>query len=411
VDELNADFTWTAPCVGTAFTLTEQFKAIFNNANSWEWSFGTDTNSGASVNYSFPDTGLHSVKLRGSNASGCMDSITKQIFVHPLPVLESSADTIMCIADTARLWASGAISYTWNPGPLLLCSLCDTVFVQPGFTTMYIVTGTDVNGCLNKDSTLVRIKTKTTSSTGPGADICVGESFRLHAEGAQSYEWLPAATLDSPFIASPLATPERTTTYIVAAREGSCLTDSQQVVVTVQSRPVFSAGNDETIALGSAVTLTPTRQGITRIEWKPDTSLGCRNCFLPNASPHYTTTYYATGYNEAGCAASDSVTVFVRCNGSLVFIPNTFTPNGDGLNDYFFPQGQGIGVMTTFRVFNRWGELMFERNNVPVNDARSGWDGSYQGRALPPDVYVYTMQSTCSTGEILSWKGDVTILK
>jgi gliding motility-associated-like protein len=174
---------------------------------------------------------------------------------------------------------------------------------------------------------------------------------------------------------------------------------------------LFSAGNDETIASGSAVTLAPTRQGISRIEWKPDTTLGCWDCFQPNASPMYTTTYYATGYNEFGCAASDSVTVFVRCNGSLVFIPNTFTPNGDGRNDYFYPRGRGISMMTAFRVFNRWGELLFERRNVPLNDERGGWDGTYQGRALPPDVYVYTMQSTCSTGEILNWKGDVTILR
>ena len=101
----------------------------------------------------------------------------------------------------------------------------------------------------------------------------------------------------------------------------------------------------------------------------------------------------------------------MRCNGSLVFIPNTFTPNGDGRNDYFYPRGEGIAVMTTFRVFNRWGEMIFERKNFPLNDERGGWDGRYRGKELPPDVYVYTMQSTCSTGEVLNWKGDVTILR
>src|SRR5690606_10258018 len=163
----------------------------------------------------------------------------------------------------------------------------------------------------------------------------------------------------------------------------------------------------QTIAAGSAATLLPTQQGISRIVWRPDTTLSCHDCFRPNVNPLYTTTYYATGYNEWGCEASDSVTVHVRCNGSLVFIPNTFTPNGDGQNDYFFPRGRGIDVMSTFRVYNRWGEIVFERSNALINDERSGWDGAFRGKALPPDVYVYTMQSTCPTGEILQWKGDV----
>jgi gliding motility-associated-like protein len=282
---------------------------------------------------------------------------------------------------------------------------------SPGISAVYTATGTDANGCVNKDSVQLRIQLRTDYTTGAGGEICVGDTFRLHAEGAQTYEWTPAETLDSPFIASPLATPERTTTYIVAAKEGSCDVDSQRVTVVVRSRPLFSAGNDETIALGGAVTLKPTRSGITRIEWAHDTTLTCLDCFDPAAHPYYTNTYYATGYNEYGCSSTDSVTVHVRCNGSLVFIPNSFSPNGDGLNEYFFPRGQGIERMTFFRVFNRWGEMLYERTNIAVNDERAGWDGTYKGKALPPDVYVYIMQSTCSTGEILSWKGDISIMK
>lgn len=411
VDELTADFNWTTPCAGIPISLNEQSKATFSQAVSWRWNSGADTAWGPVASYTFQDTGLHSVTLSISNAAGCSDSITKNILVHPVPVVQCSADTTICPADTARLVVSGAYSYSWSPAPMLPCSLCDTVFLQPPVSTLYVVTGTDINGCMNKDSATVTIKTKTTSTAGPGGEICVGENFRLYAEGAQSYQWLPAATIDSPDVASPLATPEYTTTYIVVAKEGTCLSDSHSVLVVVHPLPVFFAGNDETIALGTAVTLKPTRQGIVRIEWKPDTTLSCRECFDATASPYYSKTYSATGYDEFGCAANDSVTVFVRCNGSLVFIPNSFTPNGDGRNDFFFPRGEGIAVMTIFRVFNRWGELIFERKNVPLNDERSGWDGRFQGKELPPDVYVYTMQSRCSSGEILNWKGDVTLLR
>ena len=189
------------------------------------------------------------------------------------------------------------------------------------------------------------------------------------------------------------------------------MVDSVYITVTLRSQPIFSAGNDETIARGGAVTLHPTQRGIVRIEWRPDSTLSCLDCFLPIAHPRYTRTYYATGYNEYGCSVTDSVTVFVRCNGDLVFVPNSFSPNGDGNNDYFFPRGEGVDFMTSFQVYNRWGEMVFERSNIALNDERAGWDGTFKGKALPPDVYVYTMQSRCEGGQVVRWKGDVTLMK
>jgi gliding motility-associated-like protein len=418
IDRISADFSWSVPCAGVPFNLTQNSSALFNSPTSWSWYFSgsSDTAAGPTASYRYGTGGNHAVSLVAANNFGCSDTITKDVFINYLPDVQAPADTNICPGDTALIIASGATSYAWAPASQVSCVACDSTYVRlqsdtPGAYTVFTVTGTDGNGCINKDSVRVIIQLKTTASTGDGGEICVGESFRLHAEGAQRYEWLPAETIDSPLIASPLATPERTTTYIVAAREGTCLVDSQRVVVVVHSLPLFSAGSDETIAAGSVVTLKPTQSGITRIEWRPDSTLSCVDCFRPNANPYYTTTYYATGYNEFGCEASDSVTVFVRCNGNLVFVPNTFTPNGDGKNDYFFPRGKGIDQMMTFRVFNRWGELVFDRNNVSVNDERAGWDGTFRGRDLPPDVYVYTMQSRCVTGEILQWKGDITLIR
>jgi gliding motility-associated-like protein len=419
VDEVVANFGWSVPCVGTPFTLIDSSTALYTAPSASSWYFGGgDTAAGSPASYSFATSGIHPVTLVAGNATGCRDTITKDVFINPLPIIMASDDTGVCPNVKIRLLVVGGSSYTWSPAPDSMnnCPVCDIAFVHldsaaGGTYKVYTVTGTDSKGCVNKDSVRVSIQLRTEYSTGDGGEICVGESFRLHAEGAQKYEWLPAATLDSPFIASPLARPQQTTSYIVAAREGSCDIDSQTVTVVVHSLPLFSAGNDETISLGSAVTLKPTRIGISRIEWAPDTSLTCLNCFDPAAHPHYTRTYYATGYNEYGCAATDSVTVHVRCNGSLVFIPNTFTPNNDGLNDYFFPRGDGIERMSVFRIYNRWGELVFERSNALLNDERSGWDGSYKGKALAPDVYMYMMQSTCSSGDILEWKGDVTIMR
>ena len=115
--------------------------------------------------------------------------------------------------------------------------------------------------------------------------------------------------------------------------------------------------------------------------------------------------------NEGGCKAQDQVTVNVICNNGNLFIPNTFSPNGDGVNDRFYPSGKGINMIRNMRVFNRWGEVVFERMSFSANDASAGWDGLFKGQVLPPDVYVYTCEVLCQNNELLSFKGDVTLLR
>ena len=92
-------------------------------------------------------------------------------------------------------------------------------------------------------------------------------------------------------------------------------------------------------------------------------------------------------------------------------MPTVFTPNGDGENDVFYPRGTGITIIKSFRIYNRWGELLFERANINVNDASNAWDGSYQGGAPKADVFVYVIDAVCSTGQPVMIKGDVTIIR
>jgi gliding motility-associated-like protein len=99
------------------------------------------------------------------------------------------------------------------------------------------------------------------------------------------------------------------------------------------------------------------------------------------------------------------------CDGSQLFIPNTFTPNGDGLNDYFYPRGHEIKNVKLFRVFNRWGEMVYQKENMPVNEELIGWDGTYHGKKLSPDVYVYLIQADCEDGKSLMWKGSITLMQ
>jgi gliding motility-associated-like protein len=101
----------------------------------------------------------------------------------------------------------------------------------------------------------------------------------------------------------------------------------------------------------------------------------------------------------------------VICDKGQLFIPNLFSPNGDGMNDVFYPRGVGLKEVTSFRVFNRWGEMIFEKTNIALNDESMGWDGTYKGQSLPTDVFVYTLEGICETGEKISWKGDISLVR
>jgi gliding motility-associated-like protein len=106
-----------------------------------------------------------------------------------------------------------------------------------------------------------------------------------------------------------------------------------------------------------------------------------------------------------------NVTINVLCEGQNLFVPNTFSPNGDGMNDVFFPRGTGLFNIKSMRVFNRWGQVVFENTNFQPNNAVYGWDGRYEGKQQNPDVYVYVLEVICNNGTTLFAKGNVTLLR
>lgn len=167
-----------------------------------------------------------------------------------------------------------------------------------------------------------------------------------------------------------------------------------QLIIAGNEAPLQAEGND-----------------IQTFLWAPSSSLSCPDCPNPIAKPIRTTIYNITVTSKHGCSDSDKVTIKVLCDESQLFIPNTFTPNADGQNDIFYPRGVGFDDLKTFRVYNRWGQVVYQKANFPLNDKTSGWDGTYKGQALPPDVFVYIVEANCDNGEIIQWKGDVTLIR
>ncbi len=414
VDEVRPGFK-TIPypiCVYNTVTFQDTSHSLFSTLTSWKWTFDNgQTGNDSTVQHYYDSAGTFSVSLIVTDNLTCVDTLVGTVTVNPLPIIKASGDTVICLGDAAHLYATGAASYLWSPAGTLSCTNCQSPSANPTVTTQYIVTGTDANGCANTDTTNVGLKTQTVSYPGNDQVICEGQSIQLIDSAADTYTWYPATGLSNDKIGNPLASPSVTTTYMIIALQGSCFPDTNYITVLVHPKPKVNAGSNVTIIENTSTTLQASGSNIKTFVWSPLYGLSCDSCSDPTVNIQKTTIYNVTAFSAYGCEDSDKVTVTVVCDKGQVFIPNSFTPNGDGENDIFYPRGVGINKVISFRIYNRWGELIFERKNIDLNDASNGWDGSYNGAKPRPDVYVYNVDALCESGEELNWKGDVTIIR
>jgi gliding motility-associated-like protein len=240
----------------------------------------------------------------------------------------------------------------------------------------------------------------------PAQSYCAGGSEQLDASGGQFYHWYPSEGLSNASINDPIASPTVTTIYYVVVSDSVCPADTASVNVNVYPNPAFDAGKDQTIISGQSVLLGDNSSEYTgTFSWTPDQWLSCDNCASPTAKPDSTVTYDVTLINQYGCRTSDSVTITVLCPGDVLFIPNAFTPGGD-VDAVFYVHSIGSMQLNYFRVFDRWGQLVFETNSLD-----EGWDGTLKGQKLPPAVYVYDVNITCSTGSTIEKKGNITLIR
>ena len=147
--------------------------------------------------------------------------------------------------------------------------------------------------------------------------------------------------------------------------------------------------------------------------WSPAAALSCSDCRNPITAPTQTTAYTVTVINTLGCTASDDILITVL-NAQAVYIPNTFTPNGDGINDVLtLYANASIAQVVFFDVFDRWGTLVYRNTNFPSNGATAltAWDGTYKGKPLQTAVFVYHTKVVFKDGTEKVLVGDVTLVK
>ncbi|THU34766.1 gliding motility-associated C-terminal domain-containing protein [Niastella caeni] len=351
------------------------------------------------------------------NGFGCSDTL--QASVYPiLPLANAGPDTVVCPDHPITIGspAASGFTYAWSPANFLSDSLVAQPVGRPPQPATYVVTVTSIeSGCIDKDTINLTVFQPIEITVSPDQTICEGQMVNLQAQGAAvTYAWSPGQGLSRSNIANPVAAPKTTTNYQVIGFDGhQCFTDTGFIKVIVNPKPQVDVGPDVALATGSTHTFAPKTQNgpIVSWQWSPGADLSCTSCSTPVATVKKNTTYYARVTNENGCVGVDSMNIRPFCLSTQVFIPNAFSPDGDGMNDVFMVRGKGVALVRSFRVFSRWGELVFEKTNFSPNDPAFGWDGRIRGATGPAEVYVYIAEVVCENDLINTYKGNVTLLK
>jgi gliding motility-associated-like protein len=402
-------------CVNNAV----HYHAIVNSADSvilMNWIFpGNVIKTGLTSTETYTAPGTYTTSFVAGSLYGCYDTATVNVTVNPIPnVSITTASNILCLGTSAQLYANGALTYQWSPVNFLSCTTCSNPIADPNSSIAYIVTGFNSFGCSNSDSVNVLVIQPFSLAVLPNDTICIGQSVRLAASGAALYNWFPSTGLDNPAIPNPLANPAITTKYrVIGTDNNNCFRDTAYVNVAVGNYPVINLGQDKIASTGTQLQLTPSfiNGPINIWSWAPPTYLSCSDCEEPIATVENNICYTVTGTNIFGCAATDTICIKAFCESAQVFIPNAFTPDGDGKNDILMVRATGIQLVKSFKIYNRWGQVVFDRANFIPNDPKNGWDGRVNGVMQPSEVYVYTCEVVCDNGTPFVYKGNVAIIK
>jgi len=354
--------------------------------------------------------------LRMTDANNCIWYDTIPLIVNPLPEVHTTDDKTICKGETVTLTTTqiGATSVEWTPANGLSTTNILSPLASPQQTTEYLVVVYNQYGCKDIDTVLVTVRDHIQTSVTDNLRICSGNSVTLEAHidfsgsSGATVRWMPEDAFDDPSQPVQTVSPAESTTYMMVATGSSCASDTQYVHVHVDESPDVEAGEDRVVMLGTEVTFTATSgYEITSWYWSPSAEVSCYDCPTMSIIANESRTYYINVTDANGCPAVDSVRVRVitTCAGNI-WVPNAFTPNGDEANDLFMVRSTGHVDLITFRVFDRWGNLMFRTDSFS-----EGWDGKYHGKEVNPDVYVWWVRAACPDGQVIELKGNVTAIK
>ena len=368
--------------------------------------------------------GLYTLIIR-DGFSLCSDSVDINVYEDfEVPELFLSSDpVVLCEVNDAVLDMSTSIplnnlSYSWSLESAAL-SLTDSI-IMVGDTGTYQVIGTSlINGC--RDTLEIEVTALGNPITGLEYVLNQPDCY-----GFDNGEILVGNVSggDGPYLFSLDDLDLATHTYYGYLGAGAYVLVAEDIngcrweedIEVVYPAPIeVDLGDDQTINYGDVVDLEASilTAGVVidSVFWLQEVFNDCSSCLTASASPEFTTDYEVWVQDASGCIGRDIVRVTVNEELGL-YVPNTFSPNGDGLNDIFIPYSDAsVAVIRDLQIFDRWGDLVFRNTNFQTGDLTQGWDGTFDGESMQPAVFTWIMRVQLLNGKEEFVKGTIALTK
>ncbi|MHB1921636.1 MAG: PKD domain-containing protein [Chitinophagaceae bacterium] len=341
-----------------------------------------------------------------SDQGGCSVEDSVHLRVKSTLTVEAGSDTTLCLGDPISLMATsdGKYGYSWYDASSHFLGNGPGLTITPSSTTFFKVVA-QLESCQSSDSVQIRTVAPPQVRLNQDTAICYGDQIPLLATGGSQYQWSPSSGLDNSRVPNPNARPLQTTRYVVAVSDtlGCPRVIQDSVLLTVIPPVQAFAGNDTIITTGDVFALHAT--GGSQYTWTP--AQGLSNPFLPDplVTGDQDIRYNLLVQTPQGCKGYSSIKIrYIK--GPDIYVPNAFTPNGDGMNDVFRPIPVGIRQIYYFRVYNRWGQLVYQTTGY-----LRGWDGNYLGKKADAGAYVWMVAGMDEQGKIIVKKGTVLLIR
>lgn len=341
-----------------------------------------------------------------TESRGCV--ATDSVFVNVVNSvnLNLKADTTICLTDTAVLKpTSNALHYLWTSESQIIDDTAKYVQVIPLEITNYHLVAS-IGKCNTAANILVRTVPYPKANAGNDTTVCFPANLPLHATGGSIYTWTPVTFLNNSKIANPISSPQEDIVYNVQVNDvlGCPKPAFAAIKISVEKLVAEAGPRDTSIVAGQPLQLNGS--GAEFYFWSPSEGLNNANISNPVALLSDSRQFILEVQSKAGCTANDTIDVMVYKVKPDLYVPNAFTPNGDGRNDIFRPIAVGMKSFNYFKIYNRLGQLIFSSTSL-----NEGWNGTFQGKPQDPGVFVWIAQGTDYLGKIIFRKGSVTLLR
>lgn len=374
-----------------------------NGASGYNWSPSTGLNTISGPFVQASPAASTTYTIIGFNGV-CTASASVFIEVVPQPALVlTSPEYQICEGKSTPIYVTGASNFTWTPSGGLSATTGSNVIASPSANTNYTVVGYNQSGtvvCTQKMSYSVIVVPMSEAMVSPSVAICLGDKTTLTASGGNTIVWTPTTGLNVGSGGGVVASPDVSTEYTVDVSYFGHCNGYNTVFVKVNPNPEVTAGRDTTLNLEQPMFLSAVGSGT--MTWINGEEIMCKVCPNSQVFPQRNSCYTIETVNDFGCKAFDEMCIEVTKDFSI-YVPNAFTPNGDGINDEFLAYGYNITDFS-MDIFNRWGEKLFSSKELTT-----GWKGVYKGVLCEVSVYVYEISYKGLDGKKVNKTGHVTL--